>query len=164
MRLYKQLTGKEASPDVSLSELQESVLPLRPRQVNPATMEMRNQLESAGVVAGEQLNFVFQTSDNLRIYIYSAGPYQFLHKEVIEACPNVFFVQLGGLALGEVAEVATLSGAEIVIPTHHDGDGEEEAHNRAREMAKHLAARSKAHLLDIVHGQWYEIGLNVSPV
>ena len=69
------------------------------------------------------MNFVFQTRDNLRFYIYSSGIYEYLRQEVIEAHPNVLFVQLGGLNPEKVADIATLSGAEVIIPTHHDGGG-----------------------------------------
>ena len=108
------------------------------------------------------MNFVFQTGDNLRIYIYSAGPYDFLRQEVIQAHSNVFFVQLGIVDPEKAAEVAALSGAEIIIPTHHDRLGVEETHKSAQEMAKHLAVRSKAQFVDIIHGQWYEIELKAS--
>jgi len=161
-RAYKRLTGKEAKPGIALTELQENIRSLTTSRYNAASLEMMNNLQNAGVGGGEQLNFVFQTSDNLRIYIYSAGPYEFLRQEVIQAHPNVFFIQLGGVDLEKAAEVAALSGAEIIVPTHHDGDGVEEAHIMAQEMAKHLAARSKAHFVDIIHGKWYEIGLKVS--
>jgi hypothetical protein len=37
-------------------------------------------------------------------------------------------------------------------------------HVRAQEMAKELATRSKAQLLDIEHGKWYDIGVKASVV
>jgi hypothetical protein len=80
---------------------------------------------------------------------------------MVEARPNVIFVQLGGVDTRSAAETASLSGAEIVIPTHHDGEGVETMHKRARSMARHLAKISNARLLDIDHGKWYEIGMGI---
>ena len=66
-------------------------------------------------------------------------------------------------------EMVLPSGRVLVIDPYIDYSQTapikcQEAHNMAQEMAKHLAARSKDHFVDIVHGKWYEIGLKVSPV
>lgn len=160
---YRRLTGEEAAPDISLTQLRERVANLSDAsEADSSGTQMRNKLVTAGVVGGEQLNFVFQTSDNLRLYIYSAGPDEYLRHEVLQAHPNVFFVQLGGVTAEAAAGVAALSGADIVIPTHHDGEGIDVMHRRAQELAQHLAKTSKARLLDVDHGTWYEIGVEVS--
>lgn len=163
-RTYRRLTGEEANPDMTVEEIRESIRPLITERYGTKALEMSGKLQAAGIGGGEQLNFVFQTSDNLRIYIYSSGPHEFLRHEVMQARPNVIFAQLGGIDPEQAAEFAALSGAEIIIPTHHDGDGVEEAHNLAREMAGYLQESSQAHFLDIIHGKWYELGLKVSPV
>lgn len=160
--LYERLTGREAAPDISATEIQEAVSPFLSELHSPALRKVMEDMQAVGLGAGEQLTFVFQTSENLRICVYSSGAYESLHQEVIEAHANVFLGQLGGVNPEEAAEIAALSGAELIIPTHHDGSGAETMRNTVAEMEKHLTARSPAHLLNIIPGQWYEIGLKVS--
>ena len=161
-KAYQRATGKEPSPGMSLAELQKA-LPPHP-QFSPALIQMRQNLEAAGVAGGEQLNFVFQIGDNLRIYLFSAAPHEFLRHEVMEAHPHVFIAQLGGNDPEKMAEIAALSGAEVVIPSHYEHGEAEKARKQAQAMAKHLAARSTAHFEGIVHGKWYEIGAKVSAI
>jgi hypothetical protein len=165
---YERLTGKKPASDMTFPEIQKEVRLLEKQRdighssSGPEVMEMRNKLSAAGVIRGEMLNFVFQTSENLRLYIFSAGTYDFLLSEVKEAHPNVFFPQLAGVYAEKVADFCAHSGAEIIIPTHHDPFGAEAAHHIAKEMAKHLAAKSKAQVIDVIHGKWYELGLKVT--
>ena len=148
---------------MSLAELQKA-LPPHP-QFSPALIQMRQNLEAAGVAGGEQLNFVFQIGDNLRIYLFSAAPHEFLRHEVMEAHPHVFIAQLGGNDPEKMAEIAALSGAEVVIPSDHDMRGPDIQHKLAEAMGKPLAALSTAYFAkDIVPGKWYEIGVKVSPI
>ena len=136
----------------------------QPAGVTAKVLEMRERIRASGLSAGEQLTFVFQTGDNLRIGIYSSGPYQHLNDEVRAIRPNILCMQLGGNHPEQAAEIAALSGAEIVIPTHHDSGGPEATHRLAQEMSRHLASRSPARFLDIIPGKWYEIGVGVSPL
>lgn len=160
---YKRITGEEADPELSLAELGKALARASSdRDRNDPTAEMRRKMEEAGIVGGEQLNFIFSTSDNLRIYIYSADAVEFLRKEVRASRANIFCPQLGGVSAHAAADLAALSGAEIIIPTHHDGEGLETMHARARKMAEYLGEKSKAELLDIEHGKWYEIGVGVT--
>ena len=156
---YQRITGGEAGPDMSLKAIMEVVTQASSGKT-PAD-NMISKVRDAGIPGGEQLNFVFQTSDNLRMYIYSAGPDEHLRNDVKNSKANVFFVQLGGVRARDAAETAALSGAEWVIPTHHDGEGIEVMHKRARKMGEHLAEYSDARILDIEHGQWYEIGVGI---
>ena len=120
--------------------------------------------DSGHLGSGEQLNFVFQTSDNLRFYVCSSDINEHLCQEVTDTHCNVFLPQLGGIDPGRVAEISILSGAEIIIPTHHDDGDDEAMHSMVHEMAKHLVAGTKDNLLDIEPGKWYEIGVKVSPL
>jgi L-ascorbate metabolism protein UlaG (beta-lactamase superfamily) len=106
----------------------------------------------------EMLNFVFQTMDNLRILMFGGGMFDWQRHEISSVRPNLLIIQAGNPA--ETAEFAALSGAEVVIPHHHDTQMEE-THAKAGEIARQLAAKSKARLLDIEHGKWYEIGVKV---
>jgi L-ascorbate metabolism protein UlaG (beta-lactamase superfamily) len=106
----------------------------------------------------EMLNYVFQTGDNLRILMFGGGLFPWQRHEIAGVRPNVLIIQVGSAE--ETAEFAALSGAEVVIPHHHDMKFEE-THPRAREIARQLASKSKARLLDIEHGKWYEIGVRV---
>ncbi len=106
----------------------------------------------------EMINFLFQTSDNLRILMFGGVASDYQRHEVKEAHPNIAFFQSGGQA---VAELAALSGAELIIPYHHDTQFTA-THNRAQEFAALIAAGSGAHVLDIEHGKWYEIGVGVT--
>jgi L-ascorbate metabolism protein UlaG (beta-lactamase superfamily) len=160
--LYTRLTGHEPGPDMPLRALM-SAVDQHTSGKSPAD-EMRAKIRAAGIPGGEQLNFIFQTGDNLRIYVYSAGPDEHLRKEVKQAGANVFLVQLGGVRAEAAAETAALSGAEWVIPTHHDGEGIEVMHKRARKMGEYLAQKSKARFLDIEHGKWYEIGVGINEI
>jgi L-ascorbate metabolism protein UlaG (beta-lactamase superfamily) len=105
----------------------------------------------------EMINFVFQTSDNLRLLMFGgvAGEYQ--RNEILQTHPNIAFFQTGGPV---AAELAAFSGAELVIPYHHDTKLEE-THTKAQEFTRQVAAKSKAKVLDIEHGKWYEIGIRV---
>ncbi|MBW2623919.1 MAG: MBL fold metallo-hydrolase [Deltaproteobacteria bacterium] len=160
---YKRITGEDADPKLSLAELNKAVARASAGrgQSTPAD-EMRQKMQEAGIVGGEQLNFIFTTSDNLRIYVYSADAIEYLRKEVRESRANIFCPQLGGVSAHAAADMAALSGAEIVIPTHHDGEGIETMHARAQKMAGYLKEKSNARLLDIEHGKWYELGVTVT--
>jgi hypothetical protein len=121
---------------------------------------MQKKVRDAGITIGEQLSFVFQTQDNLRLYVHGAGPYAYLRNIIKDSHAHVFFSQLGGVKSELAAEIAALSGAQVVVPVHHDMDGVEIAHKRARSMASAMARLTSARLLDVEHGKWYEVGVN----
>jgi len=108
----------------------------------------------------EMLNYVFETGEHLRIAMFGGGAFGYQRQELVNYRPNVAFFQFGGAArLAEpMVELAALSGAELIIPYHHDTHLAE-THKNAQEIARLLAAKSKARLLDIQHGQWYELGV-----
>ena len=160
---YERSSGRSAA-GMSDAEIMAAVRSVAARSQAPETRDMMQRISDVGLGTGEQLNFVFQTSENLRIYVYSSGIYEHLRQAVVDAHCNVFLPQLGGIGPKQVAELSALSGAEVVIPTHHDGGGAKAMHRAAQQVAKHLAARTKAQLLDIEPGKWYEIGLKVSPL
>ena len=160
---YERSSGREAT-GMSGDEVLAAAQSVAAQSQTPETRDMMQRIRDARLGTGEQLNFVFQTSENLRIYVYSSGIYEHLRQEVVDAHCNVFLPQLGGIGPRQVAEVSALSGAEIVIPTHHDGGGAKAMHRAVQRMAKHLAARTKAQVLDIEPGKWYEIGVTASPV
>ena len=147
-----------------IAEIQKAIQALSPRRPDPAHEAIQKRVEAAEITIGEQLSFIFQTSDNLRLYLHGAAPYDYLQNVIKESRANVIFVQLGGVKSETAAELAALSGAGVVIPVHHDMDGIEVSHKRAQSMARHLATLSSAQLLDIEHGKWYEIGVKASPV
>jgi L-ascorbate metabolism protein UlaG (beta-lactamase superfamily) len=105
----------------------------------------------------EMLNYVFQAGDNLRILMFGGGMFAWQRHEIAAAKANVLIIQAG--TAKETAEFAALSGADLVIPYHHDTK-KEETHLRAAAVAQQLASKSPARLLDIEHGKWYEIGVN----
>ena len=162
-KLYQLVTGKEPNPDWSYEEIK-AVLP--PIPTNPARVEFNKKLMAAGVSPWrERLNFIFQTSDNLRIYLFESGPYDFLRYEVEQAHANVLIVQLGGNDPEKIAEFAAISGAEVVIPSRHDMRGPEVEHLLTDVMGKRLAELSTACFAkDLVRGKWYEIGIKVSAI
>ena len=104
----------------------------------------------------EMINYVFQTGDNLRILMFGGIASEYQRHEISRLHPNIAILQTGNPAL--IAEFAVLSGAELVIPYHHDFRMEE-THSQARELADQLASRSGARFLDVEHGRWYEIGV-----
>ena len=159
---YQRITGDEAGPDMSLKAIMEVVT--RASSGKTPSDDMISKIRDSGIPGGEQLNFVFQTNDNLRMYIYSAGPDEHLRNEVKGSKANVFFVQLGGVRARDAAETAALSGAEWIVPTHHDGESIEVMHKRARKMGEYLAEYSGAKFLDIEHGKWYEIGVGIKEI
>jgi len=131
-----------------------------PRESQPD--DIRTRMNAAGIVGGEQLSFIFRTSDNLRTYVYSANPEDYLRQQVMEARPNIAFIQL--TARPEyVAELAALSGAEIIIPTHHDMQGPDARHKSVEEMAAALKEKSSAQVIDTEYGKWYEVGVKLTP-
>jgi len=149
--------GKEvssATTDKSLVASLQSMTPLTPEEQE----QQKKQEKAMGFShRGEHLNFVFQTSDNLRIYLYCSGTFDFLRHEITEAHPNVFIAQCHpGNDAVELAECAALSGSEIVIPYGHQLRDD----HPIETMTKYLADnKSQAQLLDIAYKQWYEIGV-----
>ncbi len=84
--------------------------------------------------------------------------------EVKHAHPNVLLVQLAGVGAERAAEFAAHSGAEMIIPTHHDKTIDE-AHVQARMLAEQVAVKApNARVLDMIHGKWYDLGLRATPV
>jgi len=163
-QVYARVMGKEAEPGMSLQEIQSALNPALHRLQKPETGVMLEKLDKEGVTGGEQLNYLFQADGNLRLFFYSSGAEEHLRSVVAEAKPNVIFVQLGGTDMEKIAEVAALSGADIIIPTHHDGGGIESTHLLAGRFARLLAGKTKAQCIDIIHGKWYEIGLTCNEI
>jgi L-ascorbate metabolism protein UlaG (beta-lactamase superfamily) len=164
---YQRLKGSPPPPDMPIPEIRKAISEISPtRRQEPSAEQqaLQKRVRDAGITIGEQLSYVFETRDNLRLYVHGAGPYDYLRQVIRDSHPHVFFSQLGGVKSETAAEIAALSGAEIVVPIHHDMDGIEVAHKRAQSMAAQMALVSKARLLDVVHGKWYEIGLRASEV
>lgn len=162
--VYARITGKEPAPSLSYADLLKTIQDATRGLQKPENVEMLDKLDKAGVTGGEQLNYLFQPGGNLRLFFYSSGPDEHLRSVVSEARANVLFIQLGGSDLEKMAEVAARSGADIIIPTHHDGSGTEMTHRIAAQFAGFLTARSKAQFIDIEHGKWYEIGTGCKAV
>jgi L-ascorbate metabolism protein UlaG (beta-lactamase superfamily) len=161
---YARILGKEADSSWSFKEIQKEIETALNLVQKPETAEMLERLDRAGVTGGEQLNFLFQTEDNLRLFFYSSGPDDHLRPVAAEAHPQVVFIQLGGTDLEKMAEMAAISGAGLVIPTHHDGNGAESSHRLAEKFADLLAKKTKAQFVDIEHGKWYEIATHCRAV
>ncbi|MBI2848126.1 MAG: MBL fold metallo-hydrolase [Chloroflexi bacterium] len=168
---YQLFMGKEASPGMSIKELR-GALPPHPL-LTPQIVELIDKLKAAGIEgqysgsggivhSDEQLDYVLHTSDNLRIYLFFGGPHQFSHQEIRQSRANVIIAHLGGNDPLKMAEVAALSGAEVVIPCCHDLRGNDMARKLVEVMSGALAVRAKSYFLDIVPGKWYEIGARVS--
>lgn len=161
---YARLVGREADSAWTFKEIQKGIETALNHVQKPETAAMLEKLDLAGVTGGEQLNFLFQSEDNLRLFFYSSGPEDHLRPVVAEARPQVLFIQLGGTDLEKMADVAVISGAELVIPTHHDGNGIESSRRLADKFAGLLAKKTKARFLNIEHGKWYEISTHCQAV
>jgi len=161
-RTYKIATGKEAPPDISRDEL-DKLLPHPWR--TPEITKTLEKLKAVGLDSetGEHLNFVFETSEHLRIYYCWAGPFEFMRHEIAEARCNVLLMSMGG-DTDRAAEFAALSGAEVIIPCSGVMQESKIQQERHRMIAEALAARSKAQFLDPVPGKWYEIGVKTSAI
>jgi len=162
-RIYERITGKQPAPDMSPVDVSKAVSPRLSRTYNSKLKDMIARIRAVGLEAGEQFNFVFEVGDK-RICVFSSGPYEHLRQEVVEARASVYLAQLGGVAPEQAAEFAVLSGAQIIIPSHHDSGGKWASRKKAKKMAKYLPAQSHAQFLDIQHGQWYELGERATPV
>lgn len=165
---YKIATGKEAPPGITLAEIEKArPHPALTREVKESWEKLR--AVGLGFERGEHLNFVVQTSDNLRIYLSSSSTTGFMRHEIAAAHCNILIGVLGG-GLGEgepeeIAEYAALSSAEVVICPGSRIFGPEVQMEERRQIAKHFAARSKAHFAcDIVPGKWYELGVKISNI
>jgi len=163
-KIYERITGEQPDPDMSFAEVSKAVSPRLSRTYNSRLKEMMARIRDVGMDAGEQLNFVFQTDGNLRICVFSSGPFEHLREGVVEARASVFVGQLGGVDPEKAAEFAALSGAGVVIPSHHDSGGRWASRSMANKMEKHLSTRSRAQFLAIEHGRWYELGDRAIPV
>jgi L-ascorbate metabolism protein UlaG (beta-lactamase superfamily) len=162
--MYERATGRKPDPDLTPARIMEAVGPLMSQGRSPELAVMMDRIREVGLNGGEQLTFVFQTAGNLRTCVYSSDAYDFLRQEVIDARANVFMAQLGGVRPAKAAEMAALSGAEIVVPMHHDGNGADLMRRSSASMARRLATRCDARFLDIVAGQWYEVGVTATPI
>jgi L-ascorbate metabolism protein UlaG (beta-lactamase superfamily) len=154
---YTRLTGKEVDLTWTFKEIQKKIETALNLVQKPETTAMLEKLDLAGVTGGEQLNFLFQTEENLRLLFFSSSPEDHLRPVAAEARAQVIFLQLGGTDLEKMADLAAISGAGLVIPTHHDGNGVESSHRLAGKFADLLAKKTKARFMDIEHGRWYEI-------
>lgn len=154
---YAQILGKEADLAWSFKKIQKEIETALNRVQKPETAAILEKLDRAGVTGGEQLNFLFQTEDNLRLFFYSSGPEDHLRPVAAEARPQAIFIQLGGTDLEKMADVAAISGAGLVIPTHHDGNGVESSRRFGEKFADILAKKTKARFVNIEQGKWYEI-------
>lgn len=153
---------KEAPSELTLDELRRAV-PLN--WSTRSGIDFANQMLAAGIShKGEQLNFIFQTDENLRIYFFDGGIFEYLKEEVKKARANIFIVQLGGNDPQEIAKLSAISGAEVIIPSHHDVRGQEMHNTLIKEMTKYYRSLSKSCLLDIVAGKWYEIGVGATAI
>jgi L-ascorbate metabolism protein UlaG (beta-lactamase superfamily) len=161
---YTRLLGKEADFAWTFKEIQKKIETAMNLVQKPETTAMLEKLDLAGLTGGEQLNFLFQTEENLRLFFYSSGPEEYLRPVAADARAQVLFIQLGGTDLEKMADLAAISGAGLVIPTHHDGNGVESSHRLAGKFADLLANRTKARFMDIEHGKWYEIVTNCHAV
>ncbi len=160
---YRRLTGHDADPEMPISDIRKAIRDLSPRrEPSPAQEALQKKVQAAGITIGEQLSYVFESADNLRLYVHGAGPYDYLKQVIKDSHAHVFFVQLGGVRSETAAELSVLSGAQIVVPVHHDMDGIEVAHKRAQSLASSVAKLSSAQVVDVEHGKWYEIGLKAS--
>jgi L-ascorbate metabolism protein UlaG (beta-lactamase superfamily) len=162
--MYERATGRKPDPDLTPARIMEAVGPLMSQGRSPELAVMMDRIREVGLNGGEQLTFVFQTAGNLRTCVYSSDAYDFLRQEVVDARANVFMAQLGGVSPAKAAEMAALSGAEIVVPMHHDGNGADLMRRSSASMARRLATRCDARFLDIVAGQWYEVGVTATPI
>jgi len=156
-RAYRRVLKKDPDPDWSWQEIQremEKALNLAPKAETAALLE---RLDQAGVIGGEQLNFLFQTEDHLRLFFFSSGPEEHLRSVIGDVQAHALFLQLGGTDPEKMADFAALSGAPLIIPTHHDNAGPEGAHQRAKAFSELLSKRSSSRVIDIEHGKWYEI-------
>jgi len=163
---YESITGLKVNRKIGLKEIKKEIVPKIMAEklgLGPEILKLREDMSAAGFDSegwGEMVSFVFQTGDNLRVYMLGTGIYEFMRHEIEDARPNVAMIQLPPNDPVKVAEFAAISGAEVVIPYHHDIPIEK-MHCSAQELAKHLASMSKAHFQDIIHGQWYEIGTKI---
>ena len=83
---YKRLTGEAPPADMPLNEMSKILSELSPpRESEGQVDDIRSRMGRAGIVGGEQLSFILQTSDNLRSYVYSANPEDYLRKQIAEA-------------------------------------------------------------------------------
>jgi len=161
---YARLLGKEVDSAWTFKKIQKEIGTALNFVQKPETTAMLEKLELAGVTGGEQLNFLFKTEDNLRLFFYSSGPEDHLRPVAAEAHPHVIFIQLGGTDLEKMADIAVISGAGIVIPTHHDGNGVESSCRIAGKFADLLAKKTKAQFVNIEHGKWYKIAARCQAV
>jgi L-ascorbate metabolism protein UlaG (beta-lactamase superfamily) len=156
---FKKITGKDPE-GMSFKELTKS---RPPEKYSEEATKLDLALRNTDITGGEQLNFIFQTPDNIRTYIFSSYPYEFLRKQVEQSHVNIFIAQAGNNIPPElIAEFSTLSGAELVLPSHHDGGGLDKAHSVAAELKKQVSIKSKAHVEDIEIGKWYDIGMKIN--
>ena len=166
---YRLAHGKEPDPRMTSAELYKLVPPFVSGSRTFSEEEERRhkerilQIEAAGMIhQGAQLNFLFHTRDNLRTYLYRSGTYEYLRRELERAHPNILLCQLLGNDPVKLAEFAALSGAEVIIPSHHDVRGRKVEQGLLETMSKRLAELApRARLENLARGEWYEIGVGI---
>lgn len=158
-KAYARTLNKEPDPNWSWQEVQKELEKALNLSTKRETATLLERLEQAGMIGGEQLNFLFQTEDHLRLLLFSSAPEDYFRPLIQKARIQVLFIQLGGTDPEKAAELAALSGAPWIVPTHHDGPGIEKARSKASQFAEKVGRRTSAQVLNIEHGQWYEIGI-----
>lgn len=163
--VYKLWTGKEADPKWTYKELGQALPPnlLRSPEQEAEVAEFDRKLLALGLASPrtDQLIFVFQSSDNIRVCLFESGPYGWLRQDIARASCNVFIAKLGGNDPAKMADIAALSGAEVVIPCYHDHRGAQFQLKLEDAMAESLARQSTAAFLHMEHGRWYDIDVSI---
>ena len=113
-----------------------------------------------------QRTYLLETTDGLRIYFFEGGIEQDIMdivKENVRA--NVAIMMCNRANEPEYAQLAALSGAEVVMPNHHDNTpNDRSTYMTAKVMFDHLASiNGKAKPFNPIRGQWYELGVSLAP-
>lgn len=110
---------------------------------------------------GEQLNYIFDFPDNLRLYFLGSVPDRELFLVVEEARPQILILQLLRGQEKEAVELARRSGASIIFPSHHDPFLPGQKLPDMNKVRRLFAESSNIKFIEPLPGKWYEIKIEV---
>ena len=159
MAEYKRITGREIHMNEGM-KLMDLIQNGMETILGPVVLPESMEEWMAKYPGGEQLNFVFDTGNKKPIYMAGSFPDHSLlnvarktnaHLMLLQVIPGKAF---NGLEK-QTADFALASGAEIVVPQHHDPLMEGAYLSDLRQL-KQLLEKKDVSFIEFTPGQWYQ--------
>lgn len=156
--LFEHITGRKPEPALSAEQIAVEMMEAFPDRGLPDDISdlMRK------FPGGEQLNFIFQTLGNLRIYDFGSYPHKDLLPIAGESRAQIILLQVVPGFEVEAAEIVFHANSSLVIPQHHEGLFPGSPKANLDLIKKRLSERSYIKFTELSPGKWYEIRLDIN--